>query len=217
MQCQQWCFERWQSSMCGCSRVSSPTEESVTAAAAITAASAATVGAVAVHAVTNGKDTQPAQPSAPEASNNDAAAAPMPEVEFDGDAAGIVVPESALEQVPIRQHARSLWAQASSVARTLSQLVVSIRPSNQVMACRYCFSSQIALWEEYSCKLEQRVHALTHENDTLQRQIAGVQDTLAAAGGTSTPHILCTFWVCGAHALIKHLQHCVEWTLVSCG
>lgn len=41
---------------------------------------------------------------------------------------------------------------------------------------------QIALWEEYSCKLEQRVHALTHENDALQRQIAGVQETLAAAG-----------------------------------
>lgn len=42
--------------------------------------------------------------------------------------------------------------------------------------------SQIALWEEYSCKLEQRVHALTHENDALQRQIEGVQETLAAAG-----------------------------------
>jgi hypothetical protein len=42
--------------------------------------------------------------------------------------------------------------------------------------------AQIALWEEYSCKLEQRVHALTHENDALQRQIAGVQETLAAAG-----------------------------------
>ena len=41
-------------------------------------------------------------------------------------------------------------------------------------------TAQIALWEEYSCKLEQRVHALTHENDALQRQIVGVQETLAA-------------------------------------
>ncbi len=46
---------------------------------------------------------------------------------------------------------------------------------------------QIALWEEYSCKLEQRVHALTHENDALQRQIVGVQDTLAAAGASPPP------------------------------
>jgi hypothetical protein len=54
-------------------------------------------------------------------------------------------------------------------------------------ADHYIATAQIALWEEYSCKLEQRVHALTHENDALQRQIAGVQETLAAAGESSAP------------------------------
>ena len=37
---------------------------------------------------------------------------------------------------------------------------------------------QIALWEEYSCKLEAQVHALTSENDALQKRIASVQSSL---------------------------------------
>lgn len=39
---------------------------------------------------------------------------------------------------------------------------------------------QIALWEEYSCKLEAQVHALTSENDALQKRIASVQSSLGA-------------------------------------
>ena len=47
---------------------------------------------------------------------------------------------------------------------------------------------QIALWEEYSCKLEAQVHALTSENDALQRRIASVQSSLAngAASGPAS-------------------------------
>lgn len=120
-------------------RSASPTAK-VTAAAAAIVASSATVGAVANQAVSHGDQgphTPRSQVSLAEGSLTEASSAPGHDSESDGDG-GIVVPESALEQ--------------------------------------------IALWEEYSCKLEQRVHALTHENDTLQRQIAGVQDTLAAAG-----------------------------------
>ena len=48
-------------------------------------------------------------------------------------------------------------------------------------------SAQIALWEEYSCKLEAQVHALTSENDALQKRIASVQSSLGAQLSTSQP------------------------------
>jgi len=137
----------------------SPGKGRVAAAVAAAAGASATAGALAAHSVKDRSTDQPATVAEPAAQNNHVAAVGG---DVDGDAngeegsegedgedgAGIVVPESALEQ--------------------------------------------IALWEEYSCKLEQRVHALTHENDALQRQIEGVQETLAAAGveglsGGNTP------------------------------
>ena len=48
---------------------------------------------------------------------------------------------------------------------------------------------QIALWEEYSCKLEAQVHALTSENDALQKRIATVQSSLGAM--SSQTHAEC--------------------------
>lgn len=226
MHCQRWCYEHWPSSMCGCSRVASPTEKSrsgaTAAAAAVAAASTATVGAVAAHAVTHGEEAQSAQRSPPEATDDDAAAASVAEVESDGDAAGIVVPESALEQVPTGQNACSLCMLSRGASMTCSTHSIMSHWSSaygQLMTCRCCCSSQIALWEEYSCKLEQRVHALTHENDTLQRQIAGVQDTLAAAGGTSLSCIL-PFTPAGCakprrRSSTPHI-HSALWTPMSC-
>ena len=49
---------------------------------------------------------------------------------------------------------------------------------------------QIALWEEYSCKLETQVHVLTGENDTLQKRLAAVQGSLADGGTCPPPYAL---------------------------
>lgn len=49
---------------------------------------------------------------------------------------------------------------------------------------------QIALWEEYSCKLEIQVHVLTGENDTLQKRLAAVQGSLADGGACPTSYAL---------------------------
>ena len=49
-------------------------------------------------------------------------------------------------------------------------------------------AAQIALWEEYSCKLEAQVHALTSENDALQKRIASVQSSLANGALPASPH-----------------------------
>jgi hypothetical protein len=95
-----------------------------------------------------------------------------------------------------------MWAASPSLSQRLSRLVpawwgtglsFSFTCSEADMAmfssssCQWDATAQIALWEEYSCKLEQRVHALTHENDALQRQIIGVQETLAAGEAPQCP------------------------------
>jgi hypothetical protein len=80
-------------------RSASPTAK-VTAAAAAIVASSATVGAVANQAVSHdqGPHTPRSQVSLAEGSLTEASSAPGHDSESDGDG-GIVVPESALEQV----------------------------------------------------------------------------------------------------------------------